>query len=103
MKTLTLMFLLVVCALPAFADKKDRDWKTGKVIDTESHGYTTYGGTTTNGQVNNDGSYRGTSTPATWHHKEYTFAVEGEDMIYVASHTLSFRWSKEASVTVNAP
>jgi len=52
MKTLTLMFLLVVCALPAFADKKDRDWKTGKVIDTESHGYTTYGGTTTNGQVN---------------------------------------------------
>jgi len=87
----------------AHADKKDRDWKTGKVLDTESASFRTYGGSTTQGRINPDGTYSSSTTPATWNHKKYVFVIEGDEYIYVVSHVLSWRWSKEAQVTINGP
>lgn len=100
-KLLALLIALACFSVFAYADKKERDWKTGKVLDTESQRFTTYGGSTTQGQIRDDGTYSGTTTRSSWNHKRYVFAIEGDDYIYIVSHVLSFRWSKEVQVTVN--
>jgi hypothetical protein len=84
-------------------NKKGREWKTGKVLDTDSEKFTTYGGSTTTGQINNNGTYNSTTNRASWNHEQYTYAIEGDDYIYIISRVLSFRWDKEAQLTVNAP
>lgn len=100
--SIAVIVLLCLSAL-VHADKKERDWKTGKVLDTDSTSFTTHGGSTTQGQINPDGTYSSSTTPATWKHKKYVFVIEGDEYTYVVSHVLSWRWSKEVQVTVNGP
>jgi len=64
-------------------NKKGREWKTGKVLDTESQSVKTYGDSTTTGQINNDGTYNSTTNRASWNHVEYTYAIAGDDYIYM--------------------
>jgi hypothetical protein len=97
----TVVILLLVSL--ALGDKKDREWKTGKVLDTESASFRTYGGSNTEGRVNPDGTYSASTSQASWNHKKYVFAIQGDDVIYIVSHVLSFRWSKEVQLTVNGP
>lgn len=60
----------------------------------------TYGGTTTHGRVDNNGNVSATTTQSTWNHERETLAIEGSEYIYVVSHVLSWRWSKEVKLVV---
>lgn len=102
-KAFTLLMALMCLSVFVYADKKERDWKTGKVLDTASKDFTTDGGTTTQGQLNDDGTYKSSTSGTSWNHEKFTFAIEGDEYIYVVSHVLSFRWSKEVQLTVNGP
>jgi len=95
-----LLVALLCLSVPALADKHKRIWQTGTVVDMESESFTTYGGTTTNGRVDDNGNISATSTRSTWNHKRETLAIEGSEYIYVVSHVLSWRWSKEVKVVV---
>jgi len=101
-RSISTLILLVLLSSIA-AGKKERQWQTGKLLDTNSEGYTTYGGSSTQGHVNADGTYTASTTPSSWRHQKYVFVIQGDDMIYVVSHVLSFRWSKEVHLTVNGP
>jgi hypothetical protein len=98
-----LALLLLVCLGSAYADKKDRDWKIGKLLDTDSARFTTSGGSNTQGRINSDGTYSSSTSNATWNHKKFVFVIQGDEYTYVVSHVLSFRWSKEVHLTVNGP
>jgi|SRR5882762_8383631 len=97
------LLLTVICiCIITRADKHERVWQTGTVLDTGSESFTTYGGTTTQGHVDDNGNVSATSTRSSWSHKRETVAIEGEEYIYVVSHVLSWRWSKEIKLVVGA-
>jgi hypothetical protein len=107
---LLLFLTLVLTATSATAAEKQRDWQTGKVVDTERNSYYagTIGNSNTTGsaQANgNYGTYQGTTT--TTHTAVYrvyeTFIIEGDTYAYVAQERLRWRWSKPANLTVNGP
>ena len=104
------LFLCLTLVLIASAAEKQRDWQTGKVVDSERNRYFagTIGNSNTTGtaQANGDyGTYQGTIT--TTHTAVYrvyeTFIIEGETYAYVAQERLRWRWSKPANLTVNGP
>lgn len=103
MKHTFLALLLMAVSLSAFSDKKARDWKTGKLMDTDSVRYTTSSGSSTQGQINPDGTYKSTTSNTTWSHKKFVFVIQGDDLTYIVSHVLSWRWSKEIQLTINGP
>lgn len=106
-------FGVVFCtaaALVAAAAEKQRDWQTGKVLDSQRSRYFagTIGSTNTTGtaQANgNYGTYQGnTNTSQTAVYRVYeTFLIEGETHAYLAQERLRWRWSKPANLTVNGP
>lgn len=109
MKSLMLLVIFSM-ATTVIAAEKQRDWQTGKVVDTERNRYFagTIGNSNTTGtaQANgNYGTYQGTTT--TTHTAVYrvyeTFIIEGETYAYVAQERLRWRWSKPANLTVNGP
>src|ERR1700694_2153486 len=61
--------------------EKQRDWQTGKVLDTDQSRI-----------------YLGT----TYAPREID-VIEGDQYVYVVSRVLRWRWSKTANLTVNAP
>lgn len=97
--------LLSMCAL-ATAEKQ-RDWKTGKVLDSERSRYFagTVGGSNTNGTVSENGTYSGnTNGSQTAVYRVYeTFVIEGDTEAYQAQEHIKWRWSKAANLTVNGP
>jgi hypothetical protein len=97
--------LLSVCAL-ANAEKQ-RDWKTGKVLDSERSRYFagTVGGSNTNGTVSDNGTCSGTTNDSqTAVYRVYeTFVIEGDTYVYQAQEHIKWRWSKPANLTVNGP
>jgi hypothetical protein len=97
---MVLLIALLFLSVPAFADKHERFWQTGTILDMESERFTTYGGTTTQGRVDDNGNINATSTRSSWNHKRETLAIEGKEYIYVVSHVLSWRWSKEVKLVV---
>lgn len=97
------ILLLLLCCLSIQADKKERDWKTGKLLDTDSTRYTTTSGSNTRGQINPDGTYSSSTSATTASYRKFIFVVRGDDITYVVSHVLSWRWSKEIQLTVNGP
>ncbi len=60
-----------------------RDWKIGKVLDTDGERFTTYGGTNTQGRVDDNGSFSSTTTRSSWNHRREMTAIEGDQYIYV--------------------
>jgi hypothetical protein len=88
----------------SFATEKQREWRTGKVVDTNrdrayagsvgdaSGTATTSGGTTY-------GSASGSSTAVYRVYETYT--IETGDLIYVCEERIRWRWSKPAVLTVN--
>lgn len=94
-----------LCWLPVLAlgATKDRDWQQATLLSVDKHRFTTQSDTTTTqGQVSGN-SYSGTSQQYSWNHERITYVVDSGQFVYVASHVLSFRWSKPAKVTVNGP
>jgi hypothetical protein len=113
MQSILLTLIILAFASLTFAQDQDKDakskedpkleWRTGKVLDTDGESYTTYGGTTTNGTVNPNGTFNATTNRASWNHSIYRYTIADEKYIYVVSRILSFRWEKEAVLTVNGP
>jgi hypothetical protein len=87
--------------------EKQRDWKTGRVLDSErSHYFAgTVGGANTSGTVNDNGNYNGTTNSSqTAIYRVYeTFVIEGDTYVYQAQEHIKWRWSKPANLTVNGP
>jgi len=101
---LTLSFCL--SAAPSSAKEKERQWQTGKVLDTNrnsvyageigsANGTSTTSGNTTYGNAN------GSSTAM---YKVYeTYMIEAGGYVYVCQERLKWKWSKPAQLTVNGP
>ena len=92
------------------AAEKNRDWQTGKVLDSQRSRYFagTVGSANTTGtvQTNGDnGTYQGsTNTSQIAVYRVYeTFLIEGDTHAYLAQERLRWRWSKPANLTVNGP
>lgn len=87
--------------------EKQRDWKSGKVLDSERSRYFagTVGGANTSGTVNDNGNYNGTTNSSqTAIYRVYeTFVIEGDTYVYQAQEHIKWRWSKAANLTVNGP
>jgi hypothetical protein len=101
-----LFLLAFILAIPLAAEKQ-RDWQTGKVLDTNRQRYFagTVGNSNTNGTVDSSGNYHGNSSggeTAVYRVFE-TFVIEGDKYVYLAQERLRWRWSKAANVTVNGP
>ena len=104
---LLVVFLLVTLSAGTLFAKKDRDWQTGKMLDTERNRYFggMVGGGNQSGTVARDGSYNGTtnSNAVAVYRVIQTYVIEAETYAYVVEERLKWRWSKPANVTVNAP
>src|ERR1700689_4590023 len=90
-----LLVILVLTATAMFGAEKQRDWQTGKVLDSERSRYFagTVGSANTTGsaQANgNYGTYQGnTSTSQTAVYRVFeTFVIEGETTVYLAQERL---------------
>jgi hypothetical protein len=103
-----LLAALLICV--AVAAQKQRDWQTGKVLDSQRSRYFagTIGNANTNGTTQSNGNYGtyqgNTNTSQTAVYRVYeTFMIEGETHAYLAQQRLRWRWSKPANLTVNGP
>jgi hypothetical protein len=106
-RSLVAIFCLTFCLVAA---EKQRDWQTGKVLDTERQRYFTgtVGNSNANGTINasgNSATYTGNgSSSSTAIYRTYeTFVIDGDQYVYLAQERIRFRWSKPANVTVNGP
>jgi hypothetical protein len=104
------MVVLLATLASATAADKQRDWQTGKVLDSERNRYFvgTVGNANTTGtaQINgNNGTYQASTTSSqSALYKVYeTFLIEGDSYAYLAQERLRWRWSKPANLTVNGP
>jgi len=102
--------LVLAISFAAFGSKKQRDWQTGKVRDSQRSRYFagTVGSSSTSGNVDlsgDSGTYRGqTNGSETAVYRVFeTFLIEGDKYAYLAQERLRWRWSKAANVTVNGP
>jgi hypothetical protein len=100
-------FLVVLIQQGTAADKiKNRDWQTGKVLDSQRNRY--FAGTV--GDANTTIPNEATGLPKTTYssqtavYRTYeTFLIEGDKYAYVAQERLHWKWSKPANLTVNGP
>ena len=109
-RTLIIVSLATVFVSLALAAEKQRDWQTGKVLDSQRSRYFagTVGNANTTGtaQANgNYGTYQGnTNSSQTAVYRVFeTFLIEGDTHAYLAQERLKWRWSKPANLTVNGP
>jgi hypothetical protein len=97
---------LALLANLSFAKEKERQWQTGKVLDTDRD--RTYAGSvgnasgtaTTSGNTTY-GNASGSSTAVYRVYETYTIAAGG--YVYVCQEHIKWRWSKPALLTVNGP
>lgn len=109
-RTGVLLILFSILATSSPAAEKQRDWRSGRVLDTQRNRYfvgsigdaDTVGTASTSGD---SGTYRGhTNSSETAIYRVYeTFLIEGDDHAYLAQERLRWRWSKPANLTVNGP
>jgi len=100
------MLFLFLPVSVVHAKEKERQWQTGKVIDTgrssvyagdvsSASGSATSTGNTTYGNANG-------GSVAVYRVYE-TYEIESEGYIYVCQEHIKWRWSKPAALTVNGP
>ena len=90
----------------SFAKEKQRQWQTGKVLDTSSG--RTYAGNVGNasGTATTSGgtTYGNASGSSMAVYRVYeTYTIEAGDYVYVCQERIRWRWSKPALLTVNGP
>jgi hypothetical protein len=99
------LIAIFLISVVAFGAEKQRDWQTGKVLDTNRQRYFagTVGNSNSNGTVDSSGNYHGNSSGGeTAIYRVFeTFVIEGDQYVYLAQERLRWRWSKAANVTVN--
>lgn len=89
-----------------FPKEKERQWQTGKVLDTNRD--RTYAGTTSHasGSATTSGnttygSANGSATAV--YHVYETYEIEAGDYVYVCQEHIRWKWSKPAMLIVNGP
>jgi hypothetical protein len=102
--------LASILSLAVFGAEKQRDWQTGKVLDSQRSRYFagTVGSSSTTGNAEvygNSGTYRGQTndSQAAVYRVFETFLIEGDKYAYLAQESLRWRWSKPANITINGP
>jgi hypothetical protein len=105
------MALVILCGLMltanlAVAKEKQRQWQTGKVLDTNRE--RTYAGSVGNSSdtatTSGDTTYGNASGSSTAvYHVYETYRIEAGDYIYECQEHIKWRWSKPAQLTVNGP
>jgi len=100
------LYAALLSSTPAFGKEKQRQWQTGKVLDT-NHKRTFAGtvgsdsGTATSSGNTTYGSANGDSTAV---YREYeTYAIDAGNYVYECQEHIKWRWSKPAVLTVNGP
>jgi hypothetical protein len=102
MRSVFLLVILLGTFGLAEAKNKQRDWQTGKVLDSDQA--RRYIGSVSNGSATDYGSTvqaTGSSTAA--YQVTQTYVVEIGTYVYVGQERLRWRWSKPADLTVNRP
>jgi hypothetical protein len=101
--------ILMICSIvfgSALRAEKQRDWQTGKVLDTERNRYFagTYNSGSSSGTVDG-GTYQGHSSGSSVAvYRIYaTYVIESDKYVYQTEERLHWRWSKPAQVIVNTP
>ncbi len=94
----TVMTFIIVCSLPALSFAKDKDWKTGTLLDLSSQHNTVSTGAPTNAFVSS--SY---TNPDTASSVKCSYAIDAGQYVYVLDNTLWGRWQKDPGLTVNGP
>ena len=96
----------MIIADTSFAKEKQREWQTGKVVDTirdatyaGSVGHASGTATTSGGTTY--GNAGGSSTAVYRVYETYT--IDAGDYIFVCEEHIKWRWSKPALLTVNGP
>jgi hypothetical protein len=97
---------LMLLSNTSFAKEKQREWQTGKVVDTNRD--RTYAGSVGNasGTATTSGgtTYGSASGSSTAVYRVYeTYTIEAGDYVYVCQEHIKWRWSKPAVLTVNGP
>jgi len=100
------LLLLILLGSPAAARQKERQWETGKVLDTSRD--STYAGSvgSASGSATSAGdtTYGHASGRSTAVYRVYeTYTIEAGDYVYVCRERLKWKWSKPAMLTVNGP
>jgi hypothetical protein len=96
------LFGLLIFSSLVFAGDKPRTWLVGHVVSYDTKRWTSTGGSTTNGQVDDSGNYHSTTTETNWNHVTYYLILNVGEYTYFASRTLSFRFQHSPSITENA-
>ena len=97
---------LIFLTNPSFAKEKQRQWQTGKVVETS--GEKTYAGNvgSASGTATSSGSttYGNATGSSIAVYKVYeTYTIEAGDYVYVCQERIKWKWSKPALLTVNGP
>jgi hypothetical protein len=98
LRIVTAVLLLSSFAITA---EKPKEWKTGKLISFNQHGWTSRGGSTTTGSVNPDGTFNASTNTASWNHVTFYAVVDAGELTYFAERTLSWRWQRSPRMTEN--
>lgn len=99
------LVLLQIVPLMAGSSKASVEWKTATVVDTSDHSYASHQNTTEGydpyRQRGQPSPYPATSTTRTVYTTTFTYLLDAGDMVYTATITPRWRWSKVPAVTVN--
>ena len=90
-KQFLVVLFVVTIATSAAGAEKQRNWQTGKVLDTDRNRYF----------VGTDDSASGFGDPV---YRTYArYAIEADKYVYLTEERLPWRWSKWARLIVNTP
>jgi hypothetical protein len=98
--------LFVLLSNVAFPKERERQWQTGKVLETNRD--RTYAGTVDSASgtatTSGDTTYGNANGGSTAIYRVYeTYTIEAGDYVYVCEEHIKWRWSKPAVLTVNGP
>ncbi len=97
-----LIFLALLCVPITASAKRQAELHKAKLISFGMNHWISSSGTQTNGHVDNNGNYSGTTTSSDWGHNTYRIVLDDGKITYFAERTLSFRWQHDPQFTENA-
>jgi hypothetical protein len=65
------------------------------VVSFSKKHWVSTGGTTTTGQVSEDGSFHASTSETRWGHNTYYLTLDDGETLYFAERTLSWRWQHD--------
>jgi len=99
----TMTTLVLICLIAtAAAEKRPREWRTGKLLSADKKHWFSHSGSATTGHVDENGNLNASTSDSTWGHNTYAVAIDDGEYIYFCSRTLSFRWQHDPNFTENA-